>query len=352
MVKKALIALAAIPLLAMTACSDGSSGNSTDSDTLNVYAWADEIPESVVEAFTKETGIKVQMDTFDSNETMIAKLSAGNSGYDLVQPSQYAVQQLAGQQLIEELDHSKIQGLENLSPQFADPSYDPGNKYSVPWVWGTTGLIYNEKCTGKPVDSWEALFDPAYKGRIYMLDNMLAAYIVGLQVLGYEADSTDQAQIEAATNKLQEQKSLLAGYNSTNYADLVSQGQACVAEAWGGTSTAKVVESNPDVKYVLPKEGGTMWTDGFAIAKGAEHADAAYKFINFTLRPEIAAMATDDGSMASVNEAAQAKITKKDLLENAAVYAPAASVENAGFVVDPGKAMTLYQQGWTKVKSS
>jgi spermidine/putrescine transport system substrate-binding protein len=352
MIKKALIALAAVPLLALTACSGGSSGGSGDSNTLNIYAWADEIPDAVIEAFTKETGIKVQMDTFDSNETMIAKLSAGNSGYDLVEPSQYAVQQLAGQQLIEELDHSQIQGLENLSKTFADPSYDPGNKYSVPWVWGTTGLVYNEKCTGKPVDSWQALFDPAYKGRIYMLDNMLAAYIVGLQVLGYKADSTDQAQIEAATNKLQEQKSLLAGYNSTNYADLVSQGQACVAEAWGGSSTAKVVESNPDVKYVLPKEGGTMWTDGLSIAKGAEHADAAYKFISFTLRPEIAALATDDGSMASVNEAAHAKITKKDLLENSAVYAPTASVESADFVVDPGKALSYYQQGWTKVKSS
>ena len=352
MIKKALVALAALPLLTLTACGGGSSGGSGDSNTLNVYAWAGEIPDSVVAAFTKETGIKVQMDTFDSNETMIAKLSAGNSGYDLVEPSQYAVQQLVGQKLIQELDHSRIQGLDNLSKKFADPSYDQGNKYSVPWVWGTTGLIYNAKCTGKRVDSWQALFDPAYKGRIYMLDNMLAAYIVGLQSLGFKADSTDQSQIEAATNKLQEQKSLLAGYNSTNYADLVSQGQACIAEAWGGASTAKVVESNPDVHYVIPKEGGTLWTDGLAIANGAKNSDAAYKFISFTLRPEIAAMATDDGSMASVNEPALAKIADKSLLDNPAVYAPTASLENADFVVDPGKAMTYFQQGWTKVKSS
>ncbi len=351
MMKKAFLAAVATgSVLALAAC--GSSGTAGDSDTLHVYAWAGEIPDEVIDAFTEETGIKVQMDTFDSNETMISKLAAGNSGYDVVEPSQYAVQQLVGQDLLEELDHGRLVGLDALSPTFKDPSYDPGLQYSVPWVWGTTGLLYNETCTGKPIDSWTALWDPAYSGKLYMLDNMLAAYIAGLQVLGYPANSTDESQIDAATEKLQEQKPLLAGYNATNYADLVAQGQACAAEAWGGTATAKAVASNPDVKFVLPKEGGSLWTDGLSIAKGSENADAAYQFINFTLRPEIAAMATDYGSMASVNEAAKAEITRTDLLNNSAVYAAPDQVANADFILDPGSAMKYFQQGWTKVKSS
>ncbi|MFT4044580.1 MAG: spermidine/putrescine ABC transporter substrate-binding protein [Gordonia sp. (in: high G+C Gram-positive bacteria)] len=352
MMKKVFVAaVAATSMLAFSGCG-GSSDSSGDASTLHVYAWAGEIPDTVTKAFTKETGIKVKIDTFDSNETMISKLAAGNSGYDVVEPSQYAVQQLVGQHLIEPLDHSKLTGLDNLASTFTDPSYDHGLAHSVPWVWGTTGILYNQKCTGKPIDSWSALWDSAYKGKIYLLDNMLAAYIAGLQVLGHHANSTKESEIDAATKKLQEQKPLLAGYNSTNYADLIAQGQACVAEAWGGSSTAKVVESNPDVKYVLPKEGGSLWTDGLAIAAGSSNAAAAYKFINFTLRPEIAALATDDGSMASVNEAAKAKITKTNLLNNTAVYAPATQAANADFILDPGSAMKYFQQGWTKIKSS
>ena len=128
---------------------------------LHIYNWSNYIAPDTIANFERETGIKVRYDNFDSNETMIAKLAAGNSGYDVVQPSQYAVQQLVGQGLIEELDHSRLTGLDNIAEKFADPSYDPGMKHSVPWVWGTTGLIYNEKCTGgEKITSWKSLFDP------------------------------------------------------------------------------------------------------------------------------------------------------------------------------------------------
>ncbi|MBO1901222.1 spermidine/putrescine ABC transporter substrate-binding protein [Leucobacter weissii] len=353
MKKHTLAAVGVVAALALTACSSDADGGSGGSTQLNVYSWADEIPQTVIDAFTEETGIQVTVDNFDSNETMISKLAAGGSGYDIVEPSQYAVQQLVGQELLEPLDHSRIEGFDNVSGQFIDPSYDPGNEYSVPWVWGTTGLIYNESCTdGEQITSWASLFDPKWSGEVYMLDNMLAAYIAGLQVNGFPANSTDEAEISAATDSLIEQKSLLAGYNSTNYGELVASGDACIAQAWGGTSTAEIVSENEDVHYVIPEEGGSMWVDGLSIAKGAPNEEAAYQFINFLLQPEIAAMATNDGGLASTNGAVDEFITDQGLLSNAAVYASEDEVANADFIVDPGSAMTFFQDGWTRVKAS
>ncbi|MCV7227319.1 ABC transporter substrate-binding protein [Mycolicibacterium komossense] len=349
MKRVAALALAAASAAALTACSGGGSD---DANQLNIYAWAGEVPDAVVAAFEKETGISVTIDTFDSNETMISKLAAGNAGYDIVEPSQYAVQQLVGQDLIEEVDYSKVQGMNNVSTKFVNPAFDPENKHAVPWIWGTTGLLYNEACTKAPLTSWNSLFDPAYRGKIYMLDNMLASYIVGLQSTGSSATSTNEADIAKATDKLIQQKPLLAGYNSTNYYDLVASGDACASLAWGGASVGKVVAENPDVKYVLPVEGGTLWVDNFSIAKGAPHSDAAYKWLNFVLKPETGAMATNEGSVATTNEAAKKLIADPKILQNPAIFAPEDQLAKAEFIVDPGEAMKYYQDGWTRVKAS
>jgi spermidine/putrescine transport system substrate-binding protein len=359
--KPSWIATAAIAVLAistLSACggdSDSSAAADVSSapktDKLNIYAWDGEIPDSVVTKFEDETGIDVTIDTFDSNETMISKLAAGASGYDIVEPSQYAVQQLISQNLIQELDHSEIDGLDNLGEKWRTAEFDPDNAHSVPWVWGTTGIAYNDQCVDEAPTSWKALWDPQYKGKIYMLDNMLAAYIAGLQINGYSAASTDQDEIEKATDSLIEQKSLLAGYNATNYPDLLDSGQACIAEAWGGTTMAKVLDSNPHVHYVLPEEGGTLWTDTFAIANDAPNLANAYKWLSFTLQPEIAALVSNDGGMATPNEAAMDDV-KPEMLKNTAIYQPADAIANSDFILDPGKAMQYFQQGWTKVKAS
>ncbi|WP_329024539.1 ABC transporter substrate-binding protein [Streptomyces sp. NBC_00690] len=344
--------IATVTALVATGCggsdSDSAGGGGKE---LNIYAWAGEIPETVVQKFEKETGIKVTLDTFDSNETMTAKLSSGSAAYDLIEPSQYSVQQLIGQKLIQPLDHARIQGLDNLAEKFRDPSYDKGNKYSIPWIWGTTGFAYNDKCIPSAT-SWKTLFDKKYKGKVYMLDNMLAAYIAGLQVTGSRATSTDEGEIKKATEALTEQKKMLAGYNSTNYPQLLSTGQACAAEAWSGTAMAKVVAANPNVHYVIPEEGGSIWTDGLSIPKGAKNTDAAYQFINYLLKPEIAAMATDDGGSASTNAKARDLIKDKKTLDNPAIYASDEAIANADFLLDPGQAMKHFQQGWTKVKAS
>ncbi|MCU1403923.1 MAG: spermidine/putrecine transporter substrate-binding protein [Glaciihabitans sp.] len=344
-------ALAAVSMLALSGCSAASS-DSTSDDTLSIYAWAGEIPDSVISGFEEETGIKVTVDTFDSNETMISKLAAGNSGYDIVEPSQYAVQLMVERDLVAEIDKSKLEGFDNLATKFVNPSFDPDNAHSIPWAWGTTGILYNEACTGAEVTGWSDMWDEAYAGKIYMLDNMLSAYIAGLQVNGLSATTTDEADVETATESLLEQKALLAGYNSSNYADLISTGDACIAEAYSGTTSAKAVADNPDVHYIIPEEGGTLWTDSFSVVKGTDNEDAAYQWLNYTLQPEVAALVTDEASLASTNAEALPLVADQSQVENPAIYAPEDSLTNSEFIVDPGEALAFFTDGWTRVRAS
>jgi spermidine/putrescine transport system substrate-binding protein len=304
----------------------------------------------VVDDFAAETGIEVTLDTFDSNESLIAKLEAGAAGYDIVNTSQYAVQILAKKGLIEELDHSKIPNRGNLSEVFQNISFDAGNKYSIPYVWGTTGLAYNSDCVTEPVTSWKALWDEKYAGRIYMLDNMLAAYIAGLQVNGFDANTTNPDEIAKATESLIEQKKILGGYNSTNFADLVASGEACLVEAWSG-SVLQVTVDNPNVHFVLPEEGGTMWVDGYSIPKGAPNVEAAYKFLDYLLRPEVAAKTTELTKTANTVEKSK-ELLPKELAENSAVFPSQEQLAKADFILDLGDAMKYYQDGWTKVKAA
>lgn len=328
----------------------GLGGPAYAAEELHIYAWSGELPQEIVDDFEKETGIAVTFDTFDSNETMMAKLEAGASGYDIVNPSQYATQILAKKGLIEELDHAKIANIGNITEEFRNVSYDPGNKYQIPYLSGSTGLAYNTDCVKEDVKSWKALWDEKYKGRIYMLDNMLAAYIAGLQVNGFRANSTSQEEIAKATESLIVQKPLLAGYNSTNFGELVSSGEACLVEAWSG-QVIQVMADNPKVRYILPEEGGTMWVDGFSVAKGAGNRDNAYKFIDYLLKPEVAAKVTKLSKIATCVGKSR-ELLPPELANNPAIFVPREQVAKADFILDAGDAMKFYQDGWTKVKTA
>ncbi|WP_426780171.1 ABC transporter substrate-binding protein [Pseudomonas aeruginosa] len=318
--------------------------------SLHIYAWSSELPQEILDDFSKRTGIDVSLDTFDSNETLIAKLSAGASGYDLIEPSQYAVQILAKKGLVEELDHKRLPGLVNLSETFRQVSYDVGNKYSVPYVWGTTGLAYNDECVKTPITSWKALWDPAYSGRIYMLDNMLSAYIAAMQVNGFRSGSADRAEVEKATASLIEQKKILGGYNSTNFADLVASGEACVVQAYN-SNISQITAQNPHVHYVIPDEGGSMWIDSLAIPKNAANREAAYAFIDYLLQPEVAAKAATLSKAATTVGSAKA-LLPLEVAGNAAIYPDEERLKKADFILDLGKATQLYQDGWTRVKTA
>jgi spermidine/putrescine transport system substrate-binding protein len=339
-----------IAICLITALVTALAGCQQKPEELHLYAWSDELPQDVIDDFTKETGIVTTMDTFDSNETLIAKMEAGATGYDLVQPSQYAVPILTTKGLIQEIDHSKLKNYNEIGTVFQNISFDPGNKTSIPYLWGTTGFAYNDTCVKEPITSWKALWDPQYSGRIYMLDNMLAAYIAGLQVNGYHANSTDKNEIEIATQSLIEQKAVLGGYNSTNFPDLIASGEACIVEAWSG-NVLQVMNENPNVHYVIPDEGGSMWVDNFAIPAGAKNLDAAYQFIDYVLRPEVAAKVTELTKIATAVDASKA-LLPPEIANNQAVFPPAERLAKADFIVFLGDAMNYYQDGWTRVKAA
>jgi spermidine/putrescine transport system substrate-binding protein len=317
---------------------------------LNIYAWSSELPQEVVDDFQKETGIVVTVDTFDSNEALIAKLEAGASGYDLVNPSQYAVPILTGENILLKLDHSKLKNYANVGEVFQNVSFDKGNATSIPYLWGTTGIAYNDECVTTPITGWKAMWDEQYKGRIYMLDNMLAAYIAGLQVNGFHANTTNPDEIAAATQSLIDQKAVLGGYNSTNFAELVSSGEACMVEAWSG-NVVQVMKENPHVKYIIPEEGGSMWVDSYSITASATNVDNAYKFIDYLLQPEVAAKVTQLAGVATAVDAAKA-LLPSEIADNPAIFPPSESLQKCDFIVFLGDAMTYYQDGWTKVKAA
>lgn len=340
----------AVLLVAGCGSSGGSSGSSSSAPKeLHIYAWSGEIPAQTVSAFEKATGIKTTVDTFDSNETMVSKLQSGAAGYDLVEPSQYAVQELAQLNLIVPLDKGRLPNFKNLTPMFQNVIYDRGDKYSIPWIWGTTGLAYNDKYVKGPVTSWKALWDPAYKGHILMLDNMLAAYIAAFQVNGYNFNTTDKGQIAKATQSLMQQRSLLMGYNATDFAQLLSQGQCWICEAWNSNITP-VAAANKHIHYVLPKEGGSFWTDGFVLLKSAKDSDAAYQFMNYVLDAKVAAAASNISHAAVANGAALPLI-QASIRNDPTIYTPLSQLKRATVFLNPSAQTTLLQADWTKLRA-
>ncbi len=348
----AILGVLLLATLAFAACGDEeevATETLPETTELNIYAWAEEIPQEVIDDFEAETGVTITFDTFDSNEAMVAKLQSGATGYDLVNPSQYAVQQLSGLDLIQELDHSMLPSLGNVPEEFQQSKYDPGNKWSVPILYGTTALAYNSKYIDEELDSWEALWDPKYKGKIMMLDNMLAAYIPALQVNGYDANSLVPEEVEVATQSLLDQKSLVQGYNSTNNAQLLEQGQVWVELAWS-SQIAPLMAESPELKYILPKEGFSFWTDNLSITKSSENVANAYKFIEYLLRPEVAAKMCELSGIAVPNTPAL-DLLPPEIADNPAMFPPAEDMARADVILDPEGATALYQDGWTKVRA-
>lgn len=326
-----------------------TTDTTADNRELHIYGWRGEIPQEIVDGFQAATGIKTTFDAFDSNESLVAKLQSGATGYDIVNPSGYAVQQLAQLDLILALDHSKLVGLDNISPKFREVVYDPGNKYAIPWVWGTTGLAYNDEFIKEPIEGWSDLWNPAYSGHIVMLDNMLAAYIAALQLNGLSINTNNPEDIAKATESLSEQKALLLSYNSTNQGQLLTQGQAWIAQAWSSSITS-VAADNPNIHYVLPKEGGSFWVDSLSIVKSSENVESAYAFMNYILQPEVAAKITDLSKMATTNEAAIPLVDEK-YRNDPSIFVPAERLANAEMLLDSSAQTQLVQADWTKVRA-
>ena len=303
-----------------------------------------------MENFTARTGIAVNVDLYDSNEALLEKLQSGVADYDLVVPSDYMVRILIAERLIQPLDHARLSHLGNLDPRFLDRKFDPGNRHSLPYVWGTTGIGYDRRALGGPVDSWQALFDPRHRGRILMLDDMRECFAVALKAMGRSLNETDPAVLARAAELLKRQKPLVETYNSGDFADILASGDVDLAHGYNG-QLAKVVREQPDrLAYAVPKEGGTLWIDSAAIPAGARHLDAAYAFLDFILEPEVAAAIVNEMSYASPNLPARAFI-RPEILHDPAIYPPNEVIARCELIEDVGEATTLYDRYWTEIKA-
>jgi spermidine/putrescine transport system permease protein len=317
---------------------------------LNLYIWSNYIAPETLAKFERRHGVRVNVDLYDSNEALLAKLQAGNAGYDVICPSDYSVQVLIAQHLLQPLDRSALPHLVHLDAAFLDRGYDPGNRYSVPYFWGTTGIAYDRTKVQAPVDSWTALWDPRYRGRVLMLDDAREAFMAALKSRGHSLNTTDRARLEEARDLLMRQKPLVRAYNSTNFEDVLLSGDVWLAQGWNG-QFAKAMEQDPDIVYVIPKEGATVFIDNLAIPADARNAELAHAFIDFTLEPDIAAEICETMKYSSPNRSAWPKLSAATR-GNTAIFPPADVLGRLELIEDLGEATVLYDELWTEVKSA
>ncbi len=320
---------------------------------LHIFIWANYIDPEVYQLFEREFGVQVIEENFDSNETLRHKLQAGVTGYDIIVPSDYTVEILIRQGLLAELDLSKIPNFGNISPRFRNLYYDPQNRYSIPYLWGTTGIGYNAQKIETAPTSWAEIFEPGrlerYKNRVSMLDDPRETIGAALIYLGYSVNSTDPKALEAAKALLLAQKPYLARYDSETYDDFLLTGDLVMAHGWSG-EFARARTENPSLRYVIPQEGGVIWADNLAIPKGAKNRDLAHLFIDFLLRPEISARIVNFLRYPSANEAAR-RYLSPEILTDPAIYPPEEILEKLEWIKDVGEALALYERVWDEVKN-
>ena len=316
---------------------------------LHIYIWSAYLPDAVVEEFRRRTGIEVTIDVYDSNEALLAKLQSGVADYDLVVPSDYMMRILAHENLLQPLDKSKIATLSNLDPRFLDKEFDRGNRYSVPYLWGTTGLGYDKKKLG-PVDSWRVLFDPSHKGRILMLDDVREVFGVALRTMGRSINERDPKVLAQAAELLEKQKALVATYDSGDFANVLAAGDVDLAHGYNGQLAAAVAADPQRLAYVVPKEGGTLWMDSTAIPAKARNVDNALRFISYVQEPEVNAKIVDGVHYASANVPAR-KLIAPAILNDEAIYPDDSTLARCELLEDLGDATTVLDRLWTEVKS-
>ncbi|MCR4943334.1 MAG: spermidine/putrescine ABC transporter substrate-binding protein [Clostridium sp.] len=284
---KKLIALSSVFLLTasfFTGCSDSKSSSDK---VINVFNCADYIDEDLITKFEEETGYTVNYSTYDTNENMYSKLTSGSTSYDLVFPSDYMVEKLISENLVEEINYDNVPNFKYVGDDFKNLSYDPNNKYSVPYMWGTIGIIYNPDFTKKELNSWNDLWDDAYKGEVVLFNSVRDTMGIALKRLGYSMNSSDPNELAEATDSLIElkEKGITKAWVVDEVKDMMISGEASIATVWSGDANY-ILDENPDLVYVVPDEGSNKWFDSMCIPTTAQNKEGAEAFINFLCEPE------------------------------------------------------------------
>lgn len=307
--------------------AQGTSG----ADVFHLYNWGDYIDSDLIEQFEEETGYRVVYETFDSNEAMYTKVQQGGTGYDLVIPSEYMIERMIKEDLVVELDHSRIEGLEHIDPDFLDLNFDPGNRYSIPYFWGTLGIAYNEDLLeGFEPESWEDLYRPELADSILMIDGAREVIGIGLQTLGYSLNSRDSSELHQAADQLTELSPNIKALVADEIKMYMIQEEAAIAVTYSGEA-ADMMWENESIVYILPEEGSNLWFDNMVIPHTVQNEEAAYAFINFMLDPEIAAQNADYIGYSTPNQTAMDYLPEEtvedeqfypsqDMMDNLEVY--------------------------------
>ena len=338
-----------------------------DGISINVYNWGEYIPDGSEEGvlnlnaeFTKLTGITVNYSTYATNEELYAKLKGGGSTYDIIIPSDYMISRMIKENMLEPLDKSNIPNFANIMDKFKSSEYDPGSKYSVPYTWGTVGIIYNVQKLeelGVPAPTkWSDLWDERLKGEILMQDSVRDAFMVALKELGYSMNTTDVGELEEAKKLLLAQKPLVQAYVVDQVRDKMLNGEAAVGVIYSGEllylqEEAETLDLDYDLEYVLPKEGTNLWIDSWVIPDNAKNKENAEKWINFLCRPDIAVKNFEYITYATPNKAAF-EILDPEYQENKSVFPDTDELENSEVYSYLGtEADDLYNALWKEVKS-
>ena len=336
---------------------------------VNVYNWSDYIDEEILTDFTKETGIKVVYDVFDSNEILETKLLAGGTGYDVVVPTGTFLARQIKAGVFQKLDKSKLPNLKNMWPDISKriETYDPGNDYSINYMWGTTGIGYNTKAVEErmgsvdAVKSWDLIFKPENLKKfadcgVHMLDAPAEMIPAALNYLGFNPDSKDQGEIEKAGELLMSIRPYIQKFHSSEYINALANGDICLAIGWSGDvlqarDRASEADKGVEIGYSIPKEGAQMWFDQMAIPADAPHVEEAHIFLNYIMDPKVMAKASNYVYYANGNKASQ-EFLNEDVIGDPAIYPDAETVAKL-FTTTPydPKIQRIVTRVWTKVKS-
>ena len=357
--KKKLLALGMCAILAAVSLSGcGAKEKSGGAGELYVYNWGEYIDEEVVKMFEEETGIEVTYDLFETNEEMYPIIEAGAVKYDVVCPSDYMIQKMAENNMLAEINFDNVPNISNIDPLYMEQSksFDPENKYSVPYCWGTVGILYNTSMVDTPPTKWADLWDPKYEGEILMQDSVRDAFMVALKQLGYSLNSTNEAELAEARDLLIAQKPLVQAYVIDQVRDKMIGGEAAIGVIYSGEMLyiQEEVENlglDYTLEYVIPEEGSNVWLDSWVIPANAQNKENAEKWIDFLCRPEIAKMNFEYITYPTPNKAAF-ELLDEDLQNNTAVFPTDDMLENCEVFKYLGDEVdSIYNNFWKEVKS-
>jgi spermidine/putrescine-binding protein len=344
---KKILCLVLCLMLAGLLCACGGASQKV---TINVLNWGDYIDPELLTRFEQETGISVKYTTMTSNEEMMVKLSSADNIYDLCFPSDYVIEKLIEKDLLAPIQKDQIPNLKNIDPRFMNLSFDPGNTYSIPYFWGTVGILYNTTMVTQPVDSWNVLWDANYAGKILMYDSVRDTIGITLKKLGYAINTRSESEIADARDALIAQKPLVRAYLTDDIKMELINGNAAMGVVYSGDAVYCISE-NPDLAFSVPKEGSNVWFDNVIIPKTSQHVQEAEQFINFLCDGEVAAQNSEYIGYSTPNAAALA-LMGDDYISDETYNPPQDVLDRCEVFHDLGDFISVYSDAWTKIKAA